>query len=151
MKKVIIIALLLWFITTPILAKAVGIAHRITDREIIEELNDRKGDIRGLKTDIHRLEDGQRAILRGMDQRFDSMEKQIDNLVSIFIGIVAAFAAIVAITISFAIWDRRTALRPTLTEISEVKEKGNKILKALMEFAQREPKMAEALRSIGLL
>ena len=86
-----------------------------------------------------------------MNERFDSIENQIQNLVNIFVGIVLAFAGIVAVTIGFAIWDRRTALRPTLREISEVRQKENKIINALAQYAKSEPKMAEVLRSFGLL
>lgn len=179
MKKVLLIITVLWCLIA-IPAVAVERAPRITDREIIESLSNIRGDIKRLEGKVHHLEDGQKAILKEMDRRFesmggsvnerfngmekrfesmensmnkrfDSMENQIQNLVSVFIGIVAAFAGIVAITIGFAIWDRRTALRPTLKEISEVKEKENKIVKALEHFAKQEPKMAEVLRSVGLL
>ncbi len=212
MKKVLLITTVLWCLIA-IPAVAVERAPRITDREIIESLSNIRGDIKRLEGKVHHLEDGQKAILKEMDRRFesmggsvnerfngmekrfesmensmnkrfesmensmngrfesmensvngrfesmensmnkrfDSMENQIQNLVSVFIGIVAAFAGIVAITIGFAIWDRRTALRPTLKEISEVKEKENKIVKALEHFAKQEPKMAEVLRSVGLL
>ena len=177
--SVLVIITVLWCLTT-IPAAAVEIAPRITDREIIESLSDITGDIKGLNEKVCRLEDGQKAILREMDTRFSSMEKfvnerfesmdkrfesmentmnkrfdsienQIQNLINIFIGIVVAFAGIVAITIGFAIWDRRTALRPTLREISEVREKENKIINALSQFAKSEPRMAEVLRSFGLL
>ena len=201
MKKVLLITTVLWCLIA-IPAVAVEMAPRITDREIIESLSNIRGDIKRLEGKVHHLEDGQKAILKEMDRRFesmgksvnerfegmekrfesmensmngrfesmensvngcfesmensmnkrfDSMENQIQNLVSVFIGIVAAFAGIVAITIGFAIWDRRTALRPTLKEISEVKERENKIVKALEHFAKQEPKMAEVLRSVGLL
>ena len=148
--SVLVIITVLWCLTT-IPAAAVEIAPRITDREIIETLSDIRGDIKGLNEKVCRLEDGQKAILREMDKRFDSIENQMQNLVNIFIGIVVAFAGIVAITIGFAIWDRRTALRPTLREISEVREKENKIINALTQFAKSEPRMAEVLRSFGLL
>ena len=47
-----------------------------------------------------------------MEKRLDSLERRLDQLGDIFIGIVAAFAGIVAVTIGFAVWDRRTALKP---------------------------------------
>ena len=147
---VLVITTVVWCLIT-IPAAAIETAPRITDREIIESLSDIKGDIKGLKEKIHHLEDGQKAILREMDRRFDSIENQIQNLVNILIGIVLAFAGIVAVTIGFAIWDRRTALRPTLKEISEVREKENKIIDALAQYAKSEPKMAEILRTFGLL
>ena len=49
-----------------------------------------------------------------MDQRFEGIEQRLDRMVGLFLGTVGAFAAIVASTIGFAIWDRRTTLRPVL-------------------------------------
>ncbi len=56
------------------------------------------------------------ARFTSMDTRFTSMETnmnaQFDRLVNIMIAIVAAFAAVVASTIGFAVWDRHTMTRP---------------------------------------
>ncbi|QCQ20805.1 hypothetical protein [Desulfoglaeba alkanexedens] len=79
-----------------------------------------------------------------IDKRFESIEKRFDQLVNIFIGIVAAFAGIVAVTIGFAIWDRRTALRPVL-------ERSERWEMAVREYAKQEPRLAEVLKSLGLM
>lgn len=71
-----------------------------------------KGDIKEIKGNIKRIEEGQKNI-----------EQQIDRLVNVFIGIVAAFAAIVAVTIGFAIWDRKTALQPAIAKSRELEKK----------------------------
>jgi len=113
-------------------------------QELKEEINslrqELKGDIKGLKADIKRIEEGQRNI-----------EHQIDRLVNIFIGIVAAFAAIVAITIGFAIWDRKTALQPAIAKSRELEVKEDKLERALKEFAKADSRMAEVLRNVGML
>jgi hypothetical protein len=64
---------------------------------------------------------------------------------------IAAFAAIVAVTIGFAIWDRRTALRPVIGVTDTIRKREDKLEQAIREFAKVEPKMAEILRSLGLL
>jgi uncharacterized protein (UPF0210 family) len=86
-----------------------------------------------------------------IDKRFEDINKRLDQLINIFIGIVAAFAGIVAVTVGFAIWDRRTALKPVLRETKTLEDRLERIEKALKEIAQTEQKVAEALKHTGLL
>jgi DNA repair exonuclease SbcCD ATPase subunit len=131
---------------------------RITEKEIIERLT--------------RLEEGQKSILREMNQRFEDINKRFedmnqrfedinkrfedinkrfDNLVSVFIGIVGAFTGIVAITIGFAIWDRKTALAPAIKTTRQLEERERKIEEVLREFAKQEPRLANVMRNLGFL
>ncbi len=71
----------------------------------------------------------------------ESVEKRFDQLINIFIGIVAAFAGIVAVTIGFAIWDFKRS--QTLEEREEMLEK------ILKEYAKNEPKLAEVMKRMG--
>ena len=102
-------------------------APRISDREIVERLS--------------KLEEGQKAILREIDQRFESIDKRFesmdsrfDQLINIMIAVICAFVGIVAVTIGFAIRDRRTMIRPFETKVNAI-EKGcgwryrNKLIK----------------------
>jgi hypothetical protein len=112
MNKLILVIEILSILFMPYFVYGVEKAPRISDKEIIERLT--------------RLEEGQKAILREMDKRFESIDKRFesidkrfesidkrfDQMINIFIAIVASFSAIVAVTIGFAIWDRRTMIRP---------------------------------------
>ena len=118
-------------------AIAVEKAPTISDREIIEKLA--------------RIEEGQKAILREMDKRFESVDKRFDQLINVFIGIVVAFAGIVAVTICFAIWDRRTALTPVIRRAMAIEDREEMLEKALKADAQKEPALAEILRGLGML
>ncbi len=138
----------------------VEVAPRITDREIVERLT--------------RLEEGQKAILRemdkrfeSMDRRFESMDKRFDQLINVVIAIISAFAGIVAVTIGFAIWDRRTMIRPFETKIKAMEsqlsdvavrvaeeydtEKLNRLIAAMKKCAGTNKEIADALRSFNLL
>ena len=145
----------------------VEVAPRITDREIVERLT--------------RLEEGQKAILRemdkrfesmdrrfeSMDKRFESMDKRFDQLINVVIAIIFAFAGIVAVTIGFAIWDRRTMIRPFETKIKAMEsqlsdvavrvakeydaEKLNRLIGAMKKCAGSNKEIADALRSFNLL
>ena len=134
-------------------------APRISDREIVERLT--------------KLEEGQKAILReidnrfeSMDKRFESIEKRFDQLINIMVAVICAFAGIVAVTIGFAIWDRRTMIRPFETKVrmiegrlgaveSESKnfdqDKLNRLIEAMKKLASGNQEIAEALRSFKLL
>ena len=99
---------LLW--TIPV--AAYDTAPRISDKEIVERLT--------------RLEEGQKALFRELDKRFEAIDRRFESIDKRFeainkrfaefqtlvIGIIASFACIVAVTIGFAIWDRRTAVKP---------------------------------------
>ena len=174
--------LLFW----PALSGALDVAPRITDREMIEGLTQIRGDIK-------RLDDGQKTILRELDNRFTAMDKrfeatdkrvesidkrfesidkrfetieisintQFDRLHQLILGVLGAFVALFSGTIGFALWDRRTMIRPF--EVFETKVKGmerdlsdNKkgvtdLLDALRALSRRDEKVAEVLRQFHLL
>ncbi|MEO0215717.1 MAG: hypothetical protein ABIL70_07680 [candidate division WOR-3 bacterium] len=86
-----------------------------------------------------------------IDKRFESIDKRFDQLTNIMIGIVMAFAGIVAVTIGFAIWDRKTALTPVVRMHRQLEDRQNLIERALRELAKKEPKVAEVLKHVGFL
>ena len=130
---------------------AVEVAPRISDREIVERLT-------RLEEQFTRLEQGQKAILREMDVRFGAMDKRFDQLITVIVAIVMAFAGIVAVTIGFAIWDRRTMVRPFESRVREIEDefrlnrgRVDALVDALRKLAGTDPKVAEVLRSFSLL
>ncbi len=173
MKRVWIIFILILFCNS--VCWAVEVAPRITDREIVERLS--------------KLEEGQKAILREMDQRFESIDQRFeslnqrfesidqrfesidqkfDQLTNLLIAIISAFAGIVAVTIGFAIWDRRTMIRPFETKvralenrIEDVADRGSKgspdndrlnsLIGVMRKYAGSNKEVADAMRSFNLL
>ena len=164
MKHTIMVLLVIIFCNS--VCWAVEVAPRISDREIVERLT--------------RLEEGQKAILREMDKRFksidnrfesidkrfesidkrfESIDKRFDQLVNVLIAIISAFAGIVAVTIGFAIWDRRTMIRPFETTVNALEkkildfdeEKLTRLIKALRKFADTNKDVAEALKTYNLM
>jgi len=51
----------------------------------------------------------------------------------------------------FVVWDRKTALSPVIRKTRELEESDALVLKALKDYARKEPKLAEILKSLGLL
>ena len=157
MKRIILVLfLILWVV--PAIVSGIEVAPRITDKEIIERLT--------------RLEEGQKSILREMDKRFEAMDKRFeavnkrfesidkrfeaidrrfDQLNNLIIGIIGAFSAIVAVTIGFAIWDRRSMIRPFEDKVEELRKTDQKFLEILKTLAREDKKLAEVLKSFGIL
>lgn len=77
----LVIAAILVFISIP--AFAVDVAPRISDREIIEGLADIRGDIKELKSEIKRLDEGQKGLRSEMNSRFDMLTWMIGLFITI--------------------------------------------------------------------
>ena len=156
----------LLFCASPGRAPAYETAPPISDREIVERLT--------------RLEEGQKAIIREMDKRFESMDKRFESmdkrfqeinarfeqLNNLVIGILASFAALVAAIIGFAIWDRMSFLSRAREQAKEVhldlnhaereelettKRDVHSMLQALRTLAEKSPDVRTALEKFRLL
>jgi hypothetical protein len=110
---------------------------------------------------LTKLEEGQ----NGLNRRIDDQGKRIDDLRSELKGDIrelgarmddlknlmyVILAGIIAL-IGFVIWDRRTALSPVIRKARELEERNDLAVRVLKEYARKEPKMAEVLKSLGLL
>jgi predicted PurR-regulated permease PerM len=152
----LIVALILFFL--PAISAAIETAPKITDREIVERLT-------RLEERLTRVEEGQKAILREIDKRFEAMDKRfesmdkrfdaIDRKIDLLAGI---FTAIVVSVIGFAIWDRRTMIRPFETkvksieeEISETHGRQKGLIEAFQILGRRDEQVAEVLRRFHLM
>jgi chromosome segregation ATPase len=86
-----------------------------------------------------------------IDKRFEQGDQRSGQMITLFMGIVAAFAVVVATTIGFAIWDRRTALDPVLKQGKQIGDHSEKLEQVLRSYAEQEPRLADILRRFGLL
>ncbi|MBW1972182.1 MAG: hypothetical protein JRI44_05010 [Deltaproteobacteria bacterium] len=165
-KSVIIFLLVvLTFFFQPNSLSAIETAPRITDREIIEALtrieirqNNLEKEIAQLRVDmneqfrkIDKQFDRIDKQFDRMDKQFDRMGKQFDRMVNIISAIVIAFFGIVAVTIGFALWDRRTMIRPFEAKIKELEQTDTKLINALKELAKDNKRLNEVLRNLGIL
>ena len=136
------------------------------DREMLIQLNIKVHELE--KRVDQRLDQVDKRFLElraDMDKRFEQVDKrfeQVDNrlgdMFQLIVGILATFGGIVAVAISFALWDRRTMIRPFEDKVKKVEEKiaGNKkqiksLIEAMRELASSNPKVAEVLRFFSLL
>ncbi len=93
-----------------------------------------------------------------MDTRFEEVNRKIDMLFNFLWIITGIFTTITVATIGFAIWDRRTTLKPFEDRIKDLDkrlEKGEdmdkKFLDALRTLAQRDKELTELLKKYNML
>lgn len=144
MKRIVIIAALIAALFIPSIVPAIERAERITDREIVERLT--------------RLEEGQNTLRVEIKANSDAIKNLRDDMNSQFNRIAAIFTALVVAVIGFAIWDRRTMIRPFETkvkkiedEITENRTKLNDLLNAFKTLGKTDKKVAEILKRFNLL
>ena len=154
-RACVIILSLLTLLIFPKASIAVEIAPRISDREIIERLTKLEEGQKHLETSLGaKIQTNAEAIL----QLGNNMNAQFDRLFQLTLGILGAFAAIVAATIGFALWDRRTMLRPVESkvetieaELSRNRQQLHALLEALRSLGHTDEQVANVLRQFHLL
>lgn len=118
-----------------------------------------------ISSQLIRIEEGQKAI----NQRIDDMNKRMDELKAeikdvraeikdvrtelkdfMLWGFGILFVGMFSL-VGFVLWDRRTTLTPIAREVKEVARQEGLIIEILRRFAQDEPRMAQAIKSAGLL
>jgi len=87
----------------------------------------------------------------GLDKRIDGLDKRIDGLQGLMYVLLGAIFAQTVGVVGFVLWDRRTALAPAIKKSKELEEKEELLEKALKEYAKQEPRLAEILKSMGLM
>jgi len=93
-----------------------------------------------------------------MNTQFGRIDSQFDRIDSQFNRMSAIFTALVVSIIGFAIWDRRTMIRPfenkvkdIETEIVQNRNKLHSLIETLRELSKTDEKVAKVLKSFHLL
>ena len=178
----------LWWVVAVLLLPspvwAVEAAPALTDREIAERLTrletrldeglqGLRADIQQLRADMGQLrEDMNRQnqqlredmgqlredMNRQNQQLREDMNEQFARQFRLTLALLGAFSALVAAIIGFALWDRRTMLRPlerTVTNLTEDLSSNRQRLEALLDalrtLGQRNSEVASVLKQFNLL
>ncbi|MCS7196102.1 MAG: hypothetical protein NZ827_02400 [Aquificaceae bacterium] len=93
-----------------------------------------------------------------IDKRFEQVEKRIGDLITFMWILAGAFVGITGVTISFAMWDRRTMVRPfedrskkIESELSETKKKMDALVDALRELSKKDKEVESLLKKFNLM
>jgi len=128
-----------------------------TDRSVPFTLEDRDRILR-----IEQRLDAMEKRFEQVDKRFEELRadmnarfEQQHNTIMMLIGV---FTAITAATIGFALWDRRTMIRPFETKVKEIetnmdtlKTSNKNLIESLRELAKTDTRLAEILKQFNLL
>ena len=105
-----------------------------------------------------RLEATLKVFMDQTNRRFaelrEDMNKRFDQMMKFLWMLVAIFTTLTATVIGFAYWDRRTIIRKARDEAIEAIEKEGRLrdlIRALRRLAEEDKKLADVLRSFGLL
>ncbi len=117
------------------------------ERQIVRDIAEIKATLEQLNK---RIED--------INKRIEDTNKRIDDLMNFLWMLAGIFSAITAVTIGFALWDRRTMVRPfedkvksMEKDILENKEKVQKLIETLRELAKEDEKVARLLKHMNLM
>lgn len=120
--------------------------------EIKAESKDIRSEIAGIRTEIKAESKDIRSEINAVRSDLQGLIKDVRSDLQSFLlwGFGIVFAGIFAL-IGFVLWDRRTALAPAIRKNQELEERENKVESALKEYAEKEPRLKEALKHAGLM
>ena len=112
-----------------------------------------------LREDMNRQNQQLREDMNRQNQQLrEDMDRQFARQFRLTLALLGAFSALVAAIIGFALWDRRTMLRPlehtvtNLTEdLSSNRQRMEALVDALRALGQRNPEVAGVLKQFNLL
>jgi hypothetical protein len=87
-----------------------------------------------------------------IDKRFEQIDKRFDDMFTFLWILAGIFTTLTGSTIGFAIWDRRTMIRPFEFRIKELEQgKIDRLISSLRDIAQVDKSVADILRKHNLL
>ncbi len=93
-----------------------------------------------------------------VDKRFEQVDKRFEQIISFMWMLVAIFVGITATTIGFAIWDRRSMIRPFEITVRKIegdleleKHKIESLILSLKELAKKDEDVSAILKRFNLL
>ena len=140
MKTFILFLFCFFMVLNPVFA--VEVAPRISDREIIESLM--------------RLESGIKANRQALEAEIETNRQTIGANQAELLGFIKwRFGLLLTgmfILFGFIMWNRRSTLKLIRSEINRLENsKVRRMVAALRKLSEKDVKMADAMRSAGLL
>jgi predicted PurR-regulated permease PerM len=93
-----------------------------------------------------------------IDKRFEQIDRRFEQIMNFMWILVVIFVGITSTTIGFALWDRRTMVRPFEEKVKEIERSRtmnedniNRLIQTLREIAKKDVEVADALKKFNLL
>ncbi|MDI6791394.1 MAG: hypothetical protein QME81_00805 [bacterium] len=145
MSGVMTVAAILLVMITPLFAQAQS--SQEINRQILEKLTQIETRLTQVETRLGQLE----TRVARQEEGQKALSTRIDDLRGLIYVILAGMFALVG----FIIWDRITTIDPVLKQTTELEKKLKKerdtIRKVFNEYAKKDPRFAEVLRTAGML
>jgi len=167
MRYVLCLFWIIFGLSNVALAGEVGFTQK--DREFLIRLEERLNQmdkrfkqielrISELREDMNKRFEQVDKRFEQVDKRFEDMNQRFESMIQLMTAIIGAFAGIVVVSIGFAIWDRRSMIRPFETKVKAIEEdlledknRLKKLIEALKQLAREDHKLAAVLRNFALL
>lgn len=124
--------------SSPMFAYAVEGSSKISDREIIESLV--------------RLEEGVKANAEAIKANREMMGSLRTELIGFLKWGFGLLFTGMLILVGFILWDRRSTLKPVKDAMDELeRRKVDRLIEAMKKLSEEDTRVAQVLRSVGLL
>lgn len=152
-KKLILLSTIMLCVSP--IAKAGEIPFTIEDRDRLTRI---EAKLESFEKRFDQVDIRFTELREDMNKRFEQVDKRFDQMFN-FVWILATiFTAITAATIGFAVWDRRTMVRPFESKVKQIeqriegvdKDTVNILVRVLKEFATMDVKMSDILKKFHL-
>ncbi|MCS7198993.1 MAG: hypothetical protein N2327_06590 [Caldimicrobium sp.] len=158
MKRVFLVLAFLILLLTPYGAYCKEVPFTLEDRDRIIRIEAKLAEIDKRFEQIDKRFEQIDKRFEQIDKRFEQIDKRFEQMMTFMWMLVVIFTGITAATIGFAIWDRRTMIRPfeiktklIEDEISRERERLNLVIEALRNLAKTDEKVAEILKRFNLM
>ena len=152
MKKWLILfclGLYVFIFYAPTLGYAVENSPRITDREIIESLIRLEEGVKTNREMIIALRTEMGSLRTEIYSGIKSLRDEILGFLKWGFGLL--FMGML-ILVGFILWDRRSTLKPVKDDLDKLeRRKVDRLLEAMRKLSEEDSRVAQVLRSVGLL
>ena len=137
---------------SPLSGYAVETSPRISDREIIESLTRLEEGVKANKEMIGLLRNDIGSLRNDIGSlRSEMMALRAEILGFMKWGFGLLFSGML-ILVGFILWDRRSTLKPVKDELDELeRRKVDRLIAAMKKLSEDDSRIAQVLRSVGLL
>ena len=133
----------------PTLGYAVENSPRITDREIIESLIRLEEGVKTNREMIIALRTEMGSLRTEIYSGIKSLRDEILGFLKWGFGLL--FMGML-ILVGFILWDRRSTLKPVKDDLDKLeRRKVDRLLEAMRKLSEEDSRVAQVLRSVGLL
>ena len=164
MKHLFFILLLfnIALISSAIEQKEIVVPYTLEDRDrlirVESEQKALRNEMNSLRNEMNSLRNEMNARFESIDKRFESVDKRFELMYDqikdiktfLYWGFGVLFTFMAAL-MGFVLWDRRTVLTPVQRKTEMVEKNNEKIIEALQTLAKNDTKLADILRSVGIL